>query len=471
MKKAFILKFLVISTSICYIDTPAHSQDTTQSFFIKEICISGNQVTKKWIITRELKWKKADRIPKASIDSLLTLEENKLYNTNLFVTVDINAIALKNDTIDIDIQLKENWYILPLPIFQVADRNLSNWLFSNNRDPGRLEYGLIFDWSNFRGRKEKLSLLAQLGFTRKLSLRYSIPFIDKKKTIGLSFRASLSENKKISAIVLNNRDTFNISSDDESLRISSEISISGSKRIGFYQFHDAEIKYRTVRVADTIINTNPEYLIGGRSRQKTVQLRYAYTYDFRDRSVYPLKGFLFNTGIQAIGLFNTDDVNYTELWVAYARFLSLGKELYFVTQARANLVLGRQSFEVRRGLGFGANTIRGYELYVINGTHYGVLKNEFRWRFLNQRLNVNSIIPIKQFNTIPVWSLVKTYFDMGYAYQNNALSENQLLNNKIIFGWGVGIDIVSYYNFVLNLEYSFNSLGQSGFFININSGI
>ncbi len=37
-------------------------------------------------------------------------------------------------------------------------------------------------------------------------------------------------------------------------------------------------------------------------------------------------------------------------------------------------------------------------------------------------------------------------------------------NNKLLFSWGLGVDVVSYYDLVLRFEYAFTSFGSHGFF-------
>ncbi len=58
--------------------------------------------------------------------------------------------------------------------------------------------------------------------------------------------------------------------------------------------------------------------------------------------------------------------------------------------------------------------------------------------------------------------MAKIFGDMGYAY-NKTFTENSLVN-KMLYTAGAGIDVVSSYDFVFRCEYSFNQLGQSGFF-------
>ena len=39
------------------------------------------------------------------------------------------------------------------------------------------------------------------------------------------------------------------------------------------------------------------------------------------------------------------------------------------------------------------------------------------------------------------------------------------LDNKFIFGTGIGLDFVTYYDKVLRLEYGINDMGETGLFI------
>jgi hypothetical protein len=61
---------------------------------------------------------------------------------------------------------------------------------------------------------------------------------------------------------------------------------------------------------------------------------------------------------------------------------------------------------------------------------------------------------------------LKTFFDSGYVNNNFTDPENVALSNRYLFGGGVGLDIVTYYDLVLRLEYSINDRGDAGFFVN-----
>ena len=60
--------------------------------------------------------------------------------------------------------------------------------------------------------------------------------------------------------------------------------------------------------------------------------------------------------------------------------------------------------------------------------------------------------------------------DAGYV-QDNFFGKGNPLTNSWQYGYGAGIDFVTYYDIVLRLEYSFNKQLQNGFFIHLSAGI
>ena len=50
-------------------------------------------------------------------------------------------------------------------------------------------------------------------------------------------------------------------------------------------------------------------------------------------------------------------------------------------------------------------------------------------------------------------------------YHLNALS------NRLLWGGGIGLDIVLYYDKVIQIEYSFNDLMENGYFLHLNLNI
>ncbi|HMZ69716.1 MAG TPA: hypothetical protein PLV71_10400, partial [Chitinophagales bacterium] len=56
---------------------------------------------------------------------------------------------------------------------------------------------------------------------------------------------------------------------------------------------------------------------------------------------------------------------------------------------------------------------------------------------------------------LPLNLIIKAYFDAGYVFDNQFQAKNSL-KNKWIFGFGAGIDFVTFNSSVFRIEYSFN---------------
>jgi hypothetical protein len=75
----------------------------------------------------------------------------------------------------------------------------------------------------------------------------------------------------------------------------------------------------------------------------------------------------------------------------------------------------------------------------------------------------------KQFNTIPFYAFVNVFFDAGFV-EDKFFYKNNSLVNSWQYGYGLGLDMVTYYDVVVRLEYSLNKQQQSGFFIHATVG-
>jgi hypothetical protein len=58
-------------------------------------------------------------------------------------------------------------------------------------------------------------------------------------------------------------------------------------------------------------------------------------------------------------------------------------------------------------------------------------------------------------------------FDLGYV-QSSAQRFKSELNDKMLPGGGIGLEIVAFYDKMIQLEYSINRLGEKDLFLHIN---
>ena len=63
----------------------------------------------------------------------------------------------------------------------------------------------------------------------------------------------------------------------------------------------------------------------------------------------------------------------------------------------------------------------------------------------------------------------KIYYDHALAGNNFEYEGNTRLTNRYLYGYGAGFDFVSYYDFVLRVEYTINSEAETGFFLNFKA--
>ena len=76
------------------------------------------------------------------------------------------------------IDVKERWYIFPIPYFKPVDRNLSEWV-KQGYGFDRVNYGFKLSYYNFTGRNDKLKFWLITGYTKQIQFQYDLPYIDK----------------------------------------------------------------------------------------------------------------------------------------------------------------------------------------------------------------------------------------------------------------------------------------------------
>lgn len=434
-----------------------------QYIHIDSILFKGNEKTKNQILIRELDMNPGDSLAINTLDSRLEFNRRKLMNTNLFIWVKADLNQLPNGHLKISFEFLEQWFILGYPIFQLADRNLNDW-WSRGHDLNRSIYGIRFIHNNFQGRNEKLIIKAETGFTQRLDFTYSNPYLDKKKTLGLSFNASYSTSKTIPYKTQN--DTLQYLTAEKILRERWAGGITLRKRFKFYDLQSLELKYTHTIVSDTIVKLNPTYFALNTKEQNFTQLLYRYSFDFRDLIVYPLRGRKFDIAISKVGILPADQVDFWEITGAIAYFFDLGSHFFLTTQIKGKISSNTHiPYANITGLGYGNEIVRGYELNVLDGKSYFLNRNTIKFQLLNKIFNL-PFLPIKQFNQIPIAIYPTAFYDFAYVNNNFSANENKLVN-QWISGGGLGFDLVTYYNLVCKFGFPVTNGRKIGMVIGI----
>lgn len=435
---------------------------------IVDVQIEGNKKTREYVIRREMSLEEGKVLALEDLEELIKIDKRRIANTRLFVHVDINVVPLDESHVRIEIDLQERWYVIPAPIFKLADRNFNDWWTNQQRDLSRVNYGLKFKHYNFMGRAEQLMFTAQLGYTKSFRVAYSMPYIDKSRKTGMGMSFVYFENNNVALRTVNHKRIF-INDEENKLRNTYATGVTFSRRSSFYTTHFAGLSFTSNTVADTVVLANPEYMPESTTKLRFFSLGYGFSRDLRDNVSYPLKGFVIRASASQKGLGIFNQLNIFDLDASLGFYKPLSKKLFLNNYSSTRLSTpSDQPYYLQRGLGYGMDYIRGMELYVLEGQHYFINKSELKWQLFNKVFDISKIVPIEQFNVLPFALYPKVYFDAAYIVVKNPNPNNDLLINKPIWGGGVGLDFVSFYDFVMQIEYSFNSLNERGIFFHMN---
>lgn len=451
---------------------PANSNagDTPERVKVNNIFIIGNEKTQKNIILRELDFTTDFYYDWATFLEIIEADQKKIYNLRLFTSVEITPLITGEEEVEVLIAVKERWYILPSLIFQLADRNFSEWWTNQNRDFSRVNYGLRLSHSNVGGRNEKLKFAGQLGFTKALDLQYSKPYIDKKQKHGLAMQVTYFEQKNIPLKSSNNKQVFYTNETEDVLRRNIGLAMRYTYRRTFYNFHFLTLGYSNTKVHPDVLIQNPEYFQHGDNKLRYLYATYSFRHDRRDNVSYATDGEFLQISATKYGVFYTKELDEVEVNLTANKYFKFNEKFHFVTGLTANWFLSiSQPYTLVRGIGYSPNFIRGYELNVIEGQQLYVHKNSFRWKFVDYDIDISSLVPLDQFNTIPIRLYLSANFDHGYVKDRNFKPENANLTNQYLFGYGLGIDFVGLYDNAIRFEYSLNNNGGANFFLNFKA--
>jgi outer membrane protein assembly factor BamA len=439
---------------------------TTKSLYLNHIILNGNDICKRSVILRELNIAEGERHAADSVEDLLRLNKLRLENLAMFNEVLIVPIFTSNDSFDVFIHLKERWFIIPEASFQLADRNFNQWWVEQHHDLNRINLVLGVVDKNFRGNLENLVLYAQLGYTQKFAISYNRPYINAAQTLGWGTYISYATNRQIYYSADSNKQEFTGTYTGPILNHIFEATFSLNYRPAFAVKHLFSVSYKFQDAADTILNLNPQYFGNSLTQLKYFEMAYRMEVNHVDNWSYPTKGQkLVINDIARIGINGMGAQNYINLEAGV--YTKISPKFLFSTIARGRITFANQQpFVLTEGLGFMANYVRGYEYYIITGTQYGLLRFDLKYELLNFTL---SNIPIKYFTTFPLKIYPKIYFDAGYCYANNDKQYKSFLGNTLLSAAGIGVDIVSAYDFKIRLEYTLNALLQKGLYLHTTS--
>jgi len=445
------------------------------SFVPRKIIFTGLRKTKRAIVAREIPFSVGTPILVEDTARFFQTAAYNIFNTRLFNYVQCRVDSLQADSSGhstgiVRIQLHERWYTFPSPIFELADRNFNEWWYDRNADLRRVNLGVRFLQKNVRGRNEDLTLIVQGGFTRKLDVTYFFPYIDRRQTWGLKLSGSFANNKDVAVRSVGNRLIYR--RDEESFgreRWMGNLQFSHRKSI--YGYHYIDFFYQYNRISDFIAGYNDSYFSKGLPYQRYGEVRYSFLADRRNVRYFATRGYAFSAMAGRIGLLPADNFNLWYIRGTLATYKAVSERLYFASRVEMELSNPQnQPYLGTRSLGYENRFVRGYERYIMEGAVNGYSRNTLRYKILGRKFNARWV-PLKQFQFVPLDVYITAFGDAGVVQNPHVLPENKRLVNTILAGYGLGINIVSFYDVVFRAEYSRNIHHDSGVYFSFLTDI
>lgn len=397
-------------------------------------------------------------------------------NTRLFNDVVVSLKSFIGHLVEIQIDVKERWYLFPVPYFKPIDRNLSEWA-KQGYGLQRVNYGAKLSYYNFTGRNDKLKAWFITGYTRQIQFSYEQPNADKYLKHGYGVNVSYSNSKEINHLTQNNEQKFIPALDSQTafdpafrglfngqvLNEQFNATLSYTYRPAIRTRHTVRLSFNKNRIDEAVVALNSRYFNDGKRKIAYPELSYTIDYNNIDYVAYPLVGFIGDAGISRKGI--NGDMNIWQLNAKGNKGWRIGKKTYFGMQGYGVLKLPfDQPYFNHRMFGYGDLYLRGLEKYVIDGVAAAMLRNTLRKELFNFSV---PFIYSKSHDRVPFRIYLKTYADLGYSHNKN-FKENSLVN-RMLYTAGAGIDVLTFYDFVFRFEYSFNQLGQKGLFLHFKN--
>jgi outer membrane protein assembly factor BamA len=433
--------------------------DTVSQFTIKDILVTGNRKTKTFVVLRELPFKADEQYPLNVLVDKFEQTKRQLMNTGLFRSVVVSLKSLQGYDVYVAIDVKERWYLYPIPLVKTVDRNINDWVVTQKMSLSRINYGLKLTHKNFTGRNDRLYVNLVNGFTKQVVLKYDGLYLDNKLKWSANFNVAFGKIHEIiyntvgdKQVAYKNNDQFVNSFFRTQFEVVYRRAITTRHIFGIGYIHDD--------VDDTLFQLNSKYSFQHKA-VRYPELYYKLQYYNVDFNPYPKKGYIAEGMLVKKGV--CSDVNLWQLSALGSAYWPLNSKYTFNLRAAGMVKLPfRQTYTTKQFLGYNNMYMQGYEYNVVDGVAGGYAKAVLSRQIFNTAIH----IPSKKFerlNHIPIALYAKVYGNTGYVY-NPEPGYNQL-NNRLLYSGGAGLDIVLFNDFIIKLEYSANQFRENGLYL------
>ena len=442
----------------------ALAQQQDDCFVVSKINVTGNKTTKLSTVNRELLFHEGDTI---CSDEVIKESRENLLNCTLFNFVDFYWEDNADGTKTLTINVLERWYLWPIPYLAYADRNLRSWYEADNI--ARLSYGFDLVYYNLWGLKHELDLTIIGGYNQNYGLSYDIPYLTKRQRLGIKTSVGFTRNREVAYITEDDKVKY-FKGEDEYAHESFYASVMPYYRFGCRNKAFLQLNYNNRLFNDSLPMLNADFSNPKGTRFQYLTLTAIFKNDYRDDHNYPLDGHYFEVEMTKIGLglFEySPDLFYTKVTADW--YTPISGRFYWASNITTKVSDSKTApYFLSQGFGYNNDYVRAFDLYVIDALNYAICKNNLKFEILKPMTKHLPYIKNERFGKIHLALYLNVFFDFAYTWDVVIPQGFETkIANKWIYGTGFGIDFVTYYDKVLRLEYGFNGLGESGFFVHL----
>lgn len=483
------LKYIYIVFLLCTNLTKLGAQD----YFVSNIYVYGNKHTSYNVINREISIQAGKTYNIKTLEKEIKISEENLNNTSFFNTVSItysrdttadrryvyssdslncykNPQEIANlgngaEAVSLNITVTERWYYWPNLDIVFEDRNMSSWV--NKFDMNRITIGYGLTTQNFLGQGHKVTLSGKTGFKKGLNFSYKNIAVDQYRKHFLSFDMGFLKTKTAECYTEKNKPVSFKSNGymEKNWKVGASYTYRHNirKKLTF----GAEFSHNIIN--DTILIVNSNYWGSDATIMNRLKFTYTYEYDQRDYQTYPTSGFYTKLEGRADIAIN-DPFKYGQITANLQYYKPLGGRWYYSSDFKGGLsVKTDKAWIYDRAIGDSKIAMSTYDIFVIDGQHFITHNSTLRYLILPKKeFYLRWFSRLDKFSHIHFTMYGKILFEMGYAY-NNDNSRDNCYTNSFLCGVGAGIDILTYYDIILNCGYVINKTGHRCFIFGLKA--
>jgi len=398
----------------------------SQYIKIDSIRITGNEITDKSIILREMTFGEGDEVNNKIID----FNRERIYSLGLFNYVNLYVLEEQQDTVLL-IDVYEKWYIYIFP-----------FLYFNGGEFENPTYGLKFRLENFRGLNETINANFALGYDPTISVSYFNPNLFFDEDIGFGFEISSQDftNKSKNAEALIGKEfeyTFYTAA------------VSFSKRINQFNLFTVEPRYSYV---ETGVPISKQITASSTPIDRTISFRMNYVYDSRDLKQFPKTGLYSLVDFTHKG-FGINDISYNILEVDLRQYNLLVDDITMRWRVNYRSTFGKNVPYYDYSF-FGYDEyVRGHRSDEIEGAQYLLNSIELSYTIIDKwDFSMNLPLIPRSLTSVLIGINFNIFADAGTTFDDF----EELRFNNFLSGYGIGVNILVLPFNSLRLEYAFD---------------